>query len=324
MDIIDSKYIGLVSSRLQKFKRVKPNLFNFRCPICGDSQKHKNKARGYFYQVKTNTNFKCHNCGASSSFNNFLKQIDSTLHKQYTMEKFKEGFAGGRNFVVDEPKLEFKKPVFKKKLDLPKATEVPIAKEYLEKRKLDPSKFYFAYKFKEWANTQKQTFDTIGRDESRIIIPMYDEDKILIGFQGRSLGPNSVKYITVMINEDAPKIYGLDKVDNEKPIYIIEGPFDATLVQNGVAMCGSDLDIRSFGWSDCIYVYDNEPRNREIVNRIDKTINGGYKVVIWPTSVVEKDINDMVLGGHNIMSVLESNTYSGLQAKVKFNNWKKI
>ena len=324
MDIIDSKYIGLVSSRLQKFKRVKPNLFNFRCPICGDSQKHKNKARGYFYQVKTNTNFKCHNCGASSSFNNFLKQIDSTLHKQYTMEKFKEGFAGGRNFVVDEPKLEFKKPVFRKKLDLPKATEVPIAKEYLERRKLDPSKFYFAHKFKEWANTQKQTFDTIGRDESRIIIPLHDTEKNLIGFQGRSLGPNSVKYITVMINEDAPKIYGLDKVDNEKPIYIIEGPFDATLVQNGVAMCGSDLDIRSFGWSDCIYVYDNEPRNREIVNRIDKTINGGYKVIIWPTSIVEKDINDMVLGGHKIMSVLESNTYSGLQAKVKFNNWKKI
>ena len=324
MDIIDSKYIGLVSSRLQKFKRVKADLFNFRCPICGDSKKHKNKARGYLYQVKTNTNFKCHNCGASLSFNNFLKQIDTSLHKQYVMEKFKEGFAGGRNFVVEEPKFEFKKPVFKKKLDLPRADEIPIAKEYLEKRKLDPSKFYFAYKFKEWTNTQKQTFDTIGRDESRIIIPMYDEDKILIGFQGRSLGPNSVKYITVMINEDAPKIYGLDKVDNEKPIYIIEGPFDATLVQNGVAMCGSDLDIRSFGWSDYIYVYDNEPRNREIVNRIAKTIDRGDKVVIWPTSVEEKDINDMVLGGQNIMSVLESNTYSGLQAKVKFNNWKKI
>ena len=324
MDLVDSKYITLLSSRLPKFKRVKPNLFNFRCPICGDSQKHKNKARGYFYQVKANTNFKCHNCGASSSFNNFLKRIDPTLHKQYTMEKFKEGFAGGRNFVVEEPKLEFKKPVFRKKLDLPRADEVPIAKEYLEKRKLDPSKFYFAYKFKEWTNTQKPTFDTISRDESRIIIPMYDEDKILIGFQGRSLGPNSVKYITVMINDNAQKVYGLDQVDSQKPIYIIEGPFDATLVQNSVAMCGSDLDIRSFGWSDCIYVYDNEPRNREIVNRIDKTINGGYKVVIWPTSVVEKDINDMVLGGHKIMSVLESNTYSGLQAKVKFNNWKKI
>ena len=324
MDLVDSKYITLLSSRLEKFKRVKADLYNFRCPICGDSKKHKNKARGYLYQVKTNTNFKCHNCGASLSFNNFLKQIDTSLHKQYTMEKFKEGFAGGRNFVVEEPKFEFKQPVFRKKLDLPRASEVKIAKEYLEKRKLDPSKFYFAYKFKEWTNTQKQTFDTIGRDESRIIIPMYNEDKILIGFQGRSLGPNSVKYITVMINEDAPKIYGLDKVDNEKPIFIIEGPFDATLVQNAVAMCGSDLDIRSFGWSDYIYVYDNEPRNREIVNRIAKTIDRGDKVVIWPTTVEEKDINDMVLGGQNIMSVLESNTYSGLQAKVKFNNWKKI
>ena len=324
MDIIDSKYIGLVSSRLSKFKRVKANLYNFRCPICGDSQKHKNKARGYFYQVKVNTNFKCHNCGASLSFNNFLKQIDPTLHKQYTLEKFKEGFAGGNNFVVEEPKFNFKKPVFKKTLDLPKASEVRVAREYLENRKLDATKFYFAPKFKEWTNTQKQTFDTIGRDESRIIIPMYDEDKTLIGFQGRSLGPNSVKYITVMIKDDAPKIYGLDKIDCQKPIFVIEGPFDATLVENSVAMCGSDLDLRSFGWSDYIYVYDNEPRNREIVNRIAKTIDRGDKVVIWPTTIEEKDINDMVLGGQNIMSVLESNTYSGLQAKVKFNNWKKI
>ena len=324
MDIIDSKFIGLVSSRLSKFKRVKANLYNFRCPICGDSQKHKNKARGYFYQVKVNTNFKCHNCGASLSFNNFLKQIDPTLHKQYTLEKFKEGFAGGNNFVVEEPKFNFKKPVFKKTLDLPKASEVRVAREYLENRKLDATKFYFAAKFKEWTNTQKQTFDTIGRDESRIIIPMYDEDKTLIGFQGRSLGPNSVKYITVMIKDDAPKIYGLDKIDCQKPIFVIEGPFDATLVENSVAMCGSDLDLRSFGWSDYIYVYDNEPRNREIVNRIAKTINRGDKVVIWPTTINQKDINDMVLSGQNIMNVLESNTYSGLKAKIKFNNWKKV
>ena len=324
MDIIDSKFIGLVSSRLSKFKRVKANLYNFRCPICGDSQKHKNKARGYFYQVKVNTNFKCHNCGASLSFNNFLKQIDPTLHRQYTMEKFKEGFAGGNNFVVEEPKFDFKKPVFKKRIDLPKASEVKIAREYLEKRKLDATKFYFAAKFKEWTNTQKQTFDTIGRDESRIIIPMYDEDKTLIGFQGRSLGPNSVKYITVMLKDDAPKIYGLDQVDSQKPIYVIEGPFDATLVKNSVAMCGSDIDLRTFGWSDYIYVYDNEPRNREIVNRISKTIDRGDKVVIWPTSTEYKDINDMVIGGQNIMNVLESNTYSGLKAKIKFNNWKRI
>ena len=324
MDIIDSKYIGLVSSRLSKFKRVKANLYNFRCPICGDSQKHKNKARGYFYQVKVNTNFKCHNCGASMSFSNFLKQIDPALHKQFVMEKFTEGFAGKKGTTVEAPEFNFKKPVFKKTLDLPKASEVKIAREYLEKRKLDATKFYYAAKFKEWVNAQKQTFDTIGKDESRIIIPLYDTEKCLIGFQGRSLVPNSVKYITVMLKDDAPKIYGLDQVDSQKPIYVIEGPFDATLVKNSVAMCGSDIDLRTFGWSDCIYVYDNEPRNREIVNRISKTIDRGCKVVVWPTSIEYKDINDMVLGGQNIMNVLESNTYSGLKAKIKFNNWKRI
>ncbi len=323
MDLIDSKYIGLVSSRLQKFKRVKADLYNFRCPICGDSQKHKNKARGYFYQVKTNTNFKCHNCGASLSLNNFIKQIDPTLHKQYTMEKFKEGYTG-KNFVVEEPKLDFKKPVFKKKLDLPRASEVPVAKEYLEKRKLDPTKFYFAHKFKKWVNTKKQTFDTIGRDESRIIIPMYDTERNLIGFQGRSLGPNSVKYITVMLHEEAPKVYGMDTIDTEKSVYVVEGPFDSTFVNNSIALCGSDGDLEHFKTCDFIYVYDNEPRNKEIVNRIERCVRDNRRVVLWPNNIKEKDINDMIIAGYDIMPLLESNTYSGLEAQVHFNNWKKV
>ena len=323
MDLIDSKYIGLVSSRLQKFKRVKSDLYNFRCPICGDSQKHKNKARGYIYQVKNNTNFKCHNCGASMSLNNFLKTIDTTLHKQYTLEKFKEGHTG-RNFVVEEPTFTFKKPVFKKKLDLPKASEDPDARRYLEKRKLNPEKFYFTDSFKRWTNTKKQTFDTIGRDEPRIIIPMYNQDKDLIGFQGRSLIPNSVKYITVMLEDEAPKIYGLDTINEDLPIYVVEGPFDSTFVNNSVALCGSDGDLGYFKGSDTILVYDNEPRNREIVNRIGKCIDRGEKVVIWPSGIEEKDINDMVLSGHDVMSMIKLNTYSGLEAKVKFNSWKKV
>jgi len=323
MDLVDSKYIGLVSSRLQKFKKVKPDLYNFRCPICGDSQKHKNKARGYIYVVKNNTNYKCHNCGASLSLNNFLKTIDTTLHKQYTLEKFKEGHTG-KGFVVEEPEFAFKKPVFRKKLDLPKATENFYAKEYLEERKLNPEKFYFTDKFKEWTNTKKQTFDSTYRDEPRIIIPMYDRDKNLIGFQGRSLTHNSVKYITVMLNDDSPKLYGLESIDEEKPIYIVEGPFDSTFVENAVAMCGSDVDIRTLGWGDHIWVLDNEPRNREIVNRIAKLIDRGEKVVIWGNTVNEKDINDMVLSGHNVQEMIESNIYSGLEAKLKFNLWKKI
>ena len=323
MDLIDSKYISLVSSRLQKFKKVKPDLYNFRCPICGDSQKHKNKARGYFYVVKNNTNYKCHNCGASLSLNNFLKHIDTTLYKQYTMEKFKEGHTG-KNFVVDEPIFNFKKPIFNKKIDLPKASENKIANDYLIKRNLNPDKFYYAEKFMEWSNTQKQMFDRIGKDEPRIIIPLYDESKTLIGFQGRALVSSFTKYITIMLDDEAPKLYGLDKIDKSKSIYIVEGPFDSTFVENAVAMCGSDVDIGSFDWSDYIWVLDNEPRNREIVTRISKLIDRGHKVVIWPSNIIEKDINDMVLTGHDVMSMLKLNTYSGLEAKIKFNSWKKV
>ena len=323
MDLVDSKYIGLISSRLQKFKKVKTDLYNFRCPICGDSQKNKNKTRGYLYQVKNNTNFKCHNCGASMSLNNFLKQMDTTLHKQYTLEKFKEGHTG-KNFVVEEPKFDFKKPVFKQSIDLPKASSNSVAKKYLENRKLDPDKFYYTEQFKRWVNTQKKTFDVINRDEPRIIIPMYDEDKNLIGFQGRALDKSPNKYITIMIQEEAPKIYGMEKINRDLPIYLVEGPFDSTFITNSVALCGSDGDVRCLEGSSIVFVYDNEPRNREIVGRIERCIERNESVVIWPSTVKEKDINDMVLAGHNVKSMLESNTYSGLEAKVKFNNWKKI
>jgi len=323
MDHIDSKFVGLISSRLEKFKRVKNNLYNFRCPICGDSKKSKTKTRGYLYGVKANTNFKCHNCGASMSFNNFLKHIDPVVHKQYTLEKFKDGHAGGRNFVVEEPTFKFETPKFKKKLKLPKASEDPRPAGYLTARKLNPDDFYYAEHFKKFANSLKPTFDSEKYDEQRIIIPLYYQ-KNLIGFQGRSIDPSPIKYITVMLDDDAPKIYGLDSIRTDKPIYIVEGPFDSTFVENSVAMCGADVNVGSLGWSDCVWIYDNEPRNREITNRISKTIDRGEKVVIWPENIDDKDINDMVMSGLDVMSVIESNTYSGLEAKLKFTTWKKI
>ena len=322
MDLIDSKYIGLVSARLQKFKRVKADLYNFRCPICGDSQRYKNKARGYIYAVKNNTNFKCHNCGASMSLNNFLKKLDTTLHKKYSIEKFKEGHTG-RNFVTEEPEFVFEKPKFTVKLDLPLCSEVETAKKYLEGRNIDPSKFYFAEKFKSFANTFQEVFTSTSHEESRIIIPLFYNQN-LIGFQGRAIGPNRVKYITVMLDDHAPKIYGYDTIDSGLPVYVVEGPLDSTFIDNSVALCGADGNLRCLEGNDLIYVYDNEPRNREIVDRIDKCISRGESVVIWPSGIVEKDINDMVLAGHDVNGMLKSNTYSGLEAKVKFTEWKKV
>ena len=325
MDLVDSKFIGLVSSRLLKFKRVKPNLYNFRCPICGDSQKHRNKARGYLYGIKANVNFRCHNCGASMSFNNFLREIDHTLQKQYVMEKFKDGFAGvkGGSAIEKPVGLKFEEPKFRQKLDLPKASENPDAKKYLEDRKLNPDKFYYTDKFKAWSNSQKQTFDSVKYDEPRIIIPLFYKNT-LVGFQGRSLGPSKVKYITVMINDEAPKIYGLDDIQTRDSVYFTEGPFDSTFISNSIAMCGADADVRRWGVDDPIWIYDNEPRSHEIVKRISNTIDRGEKVVIWPSKINEKDINDMFLTGHDVQKLVESNVYSGLPGQLQFNTWKRI
>jgi len=322
MDYVDVKYINLVSVRLQKFKRIKTNLYNCRCPICGDSQKNKNKARGYFYSVKNNTNFKCHNCGVNISLNNFLKQIDSETYKQYIFEKFKEGHTG-KNFVTQEPVFKFEAPKFKCKIDLPKASENSVASSYLTKRKLNPDKFYYVNKFKAWTNSLVHTFDSVEYDEPRIIIPLIYQNEF-VGYQGRSLGPSKVKYITIMLDDEAPKIYGLDEIDKSKSVYVTEGPFDSTFISNAIALCGADGDLDKWNIHDCVWVYDNEPRNSEIVSRISRVVASGQKVVIWPSSIHEKDINEMILTGLNVQDVIESNTYSGLEAKLKFTTWKKI
>ena len=320
MNLIDSKYIGLVSSRLGNFKRVKSDLYNFRCPICGDSKKNKTKTRGYLYTIKADVNFRCHNCGASMTFSNFLKEIDPVVHKQYVFERFKQG-STGRGTVVEEPVFKFEAPTFKSSIDLPLASTVDVSRIYLEKRKLDPTKFYYAERFVEYVNSHKQSMDV--KEHPRIIIPLYYQ-KNLVGVQGRALNSNSVKYITTIFYDEAPKIYGLDNIRRDAPVFVTEGPFDSTFLLNSIAMCGADSDVRKWGVSTPVWVYDNEPRSKEITERISSAIARGDSVVIWPTGIEEKDINDMILAGHDVQSIVESNTYSGLEANLQFTTWKRI
>ena len=322
MNLVDSKFIGLVSSRLQKFKRIKPDLYNFRCPICGDSQKNKSKTRGYLYSVKADMNFRCHNCGASMTLSNFLKEIDPVIHKQYVFERFKTN-STGRGTVVEEPTFKFEEPKFKTKLSIPSCFEVRRGREYLESRRLDPQRFYWAEDFAKFVNSINPTFRQDVQKESRIIIPLYYK-KNLIGIQGRAVDRSPVKYITIMFDDDAPKIYGLDQIRTGTSVYVTEGPFDSTFIRNSIAMCGADADVSRWGISDPIWIYDNEPRSPEICRRIQSAIASKQTVVIWPSNIHEKDINDMVLAGHDVQSIVELNSYSGLEANLKFTTWKRI
>jgi transcription elongation factor Elf1 len=333
MSYIDSKYIGLVSSRLEKFKRVKNNLYNFRCPYCGDSKKYRNKARGYIYQSKNDHNFKCHNCGVSRSFTNFLKDIDVPLYDQYVLERYKNGLTG-KNSNTADPEFKFNKPSFSKsQLDLPKISELNkehLARKYVEDRQIPEKyldKLYYCENFKEWTNSQKQTFSSIQNDEPRIIIPLVNKGKVF-GFQGRSLKKKSqVKYITIILDETPPKIYGMDDLDWDKTVYIVEGPIDSMFIENSIAMVGADIDkmfLITHYDVDFVMVYDNEKRNKQIVDKMEKAIDLKLPIVIWPTEVREKDINDMVMSGLDVNSMLKSNTFRGLEAKAKLIGWKRV
>ena len=329
MSYLDTKYINLASASLQKYKKVKNGLWTFRCPYCGDSKKNKNKTRGYIFQAKGDHVFKCHNCGVTRSLSNFLKDNVPHVYDEYVMERYKEGTIGKNVPKPDLTKFITKPKFAKRTVDLERLSSLNnshVAKEYILGRGIPENKLdrlYYCPKFKEWTNTQKQTFFDTTTDEERIIIPLNSSDGNLIGFQGRSLSPNAkMRYITVMLDEDAPKLYGLDHINKNETIYIVEGPLDSFFLENSVAMCGSDVDIRSFGWSDYIWVYDNEPRSRQITDKISKSIDRGDKVVIWPSSVKEKDLNDMHTSGINVKSVIELNVYHGLEAKLQLSNWK--
>ena len=330
MSYLDTKYLNLASATLQKYKRVKPGLWTFRCPYCGDSKKNKNKTRGYIFAVKGDHVFKCHNCGITRSFSNFLKDQAPHVYDEYVMERYKEGTTGKN---VPKPDLNkfITKPDFKPKRKvnlepLSSLNKSHPAKVYALGRGIPENKInqlYYCPEFKKWTNTKKQTFSSISNDEPRIIIPLKDKDGNLIGFQGRSMEANpKMRYITVMLEEDAPKLFGLDKINESEPIYIVEGPIDSLFLDNAVAMAGSDVDIRSFGWGDYIWVYDNEPRSRQITDKLSKSIDYGDKVVIWPNNIEQKDINDMSNAGINVKDVVQSNVYQGLKAKLQLSNWK--
>lgn len=340
MDWIDQKYIGLVSNRLQRFKRVNNSTFNFRCPLCGDSKTNKFKARGYIVDKPVvGTLFYCHNCHESISLLNFLKRVEPTLAEEYKRDKFLD--KGQEAPEVKEAAPDISKivvPTFLKGdsplKELKKISQLrpehPV-KLYVQKRRI-PSNFhyklFYAPKFKEWVNRIiPEKFDA-ENDEPRLIIPFLDEEGNLFGFQGRSFRKDGIRYITIMIDESKPKVYGLDSINEKGKIFVVEGPIDSMFLPNCVAMAGSSVKLEAIfptkPKNEIVIIMDNEPRNKQIVERIDKYIDEGYNVCIWPESVVEKDINDMVLAGKDPESIIQQNTFSGLIAKARITQWKKF
>jgi len=331
---IDRSFIQRLSSQLEGFTQKKTNLYNCRCPLCGDSQKKTYKMRGFLYEKKNNFRYMCHNCGAGMSLGNFIKEVNVSLYQEYVMEKWKQGKSAPAGIKEKDVPIKFDfAPKFSSKCSfdygekITDLSESHPARVYCEGRKLPMMDLlYYTDDFKSVVDKLKVT-NNIPQKEKRIVIPFFDEKCDLIALQGRSLDPKShMRYITIKV-KDVPKIFGLDRVDPTKTVYVVEGPIDSLFVDNALAMAGSDIDKSYFkDFSDVVFVYDNEPRNKEIVKKIEQAIDNNFSVVIWPEKVRQKDINDMILSGIDItelQGILSKSTSKDLEAKLKIASWKR-
>ena len=336
---LDHQYIGTISVRLEKFSRKGDYLYNFRCPICGDSQTNRNKARGYIFPQKGGMFFKCHNCQASLTLGSLIKHVDPNLYKQYCLDRYKEGDTGRKahkahNYVFKPVVFESNRQdnAFRGLLSpLKKMAADSEVIDYVRSRKIPEHRYEDLYfvddisKFKQFAEGYDEK---IVGDEPRLVLPFFDENDDLVGLSGRALRGEKIRYVTIRIKDDAPMIFNLNNVKKDQTIYVTEGPIDSLFLPNSVAV--GNANLKSVGdylpKDNIVLVYDNEPRNKEIVREIKTAIELGFSVVIWPDNIMEKDINDMVMNGKmsadEIVNTINKNTFRGPMALLNFNNWK--
>ena len=333
---LEAKYVNLISSRLQRFRKVGDYTYTFRCPFCGDSAKNQYKTRGYIYHRAGHLSFKCHNCGRPNSIMGFIKELDPFLYNEFRLELLNENKNNSKNRYKEKEKVLIKsepknKNIFGKIKCVLEFPETHPARKYLDKRLIPremQSEMYFVTRFMEWINTiipDKFLEEQLKMDEPRLVMPFYSVDKNIFAVTGRSFKVNSIKYITIKFDENHNKIFGLDKIDKDKRVYIVEGPIDSLFIDNSIAFAGSSGYIPEF--KDSVIILDNEPRNKEIVKLVEKFISQGRNVFIWPNYIKEKDINDCVIAGmskEQIKEIIDTNTFNGLKAKLKFAEWRTI
>jgi len=280
--------------------------------------------------VKNDMFFKCHNCGEGQSFSNFLKFIDRKKYENYLLERYK-----GSAPSTPQPKFTNFKPEFKEVDILNGLQSVSELKEghpvldYVLNRKIPESyhsKLFLCNKFMAFVNKVKpNTFSHTKGEHPRLIIPFYDADGKVFAFQGRAFGKEQPKYLTIKLDENKQKVYGLETVNLQEHVTIVEGPIDSMFLNNCLAAAGADLTLR-IEPDNITYIFDNEPRNKEIIKRMYDVIEKDYNLVVWPNDMRHKDINDMILSGMSkaeVQTIISNNTFAQLEALTKLSYFKK-
>jgi hypothetical protein len=341
---IDVKFLGQIGNRLPLFKRKGEYLYNCRCIICGDSQKNKSKARGYFYRQSNDLFYKCHNCEVSQHFGTYLKNFDPLLYREYALERYTDGGHNIHAKVPTEITTQFKEPVFAPRpernvLDelLVRVSDCDInseVREFCTKRLIPDSQLSRLYFIDNIKRIEQLNIDryknTVQGSEPRLVIPFYNSQGQLIGVSCRGLRDETLRYITVKIKEEDMLVFGIESLKHDIPMYAVEGPIDSLFLPNCIAVGGTGfnkIDLLNLKKDNLTLIVDNQPRNSEVVKIYNKLIKQGYKMLFWPEYTSAKDINDLVLqgvSGDGLKAFIDSNSYRNLTAQVKFNEWKKV
>lgn len=346
--VIDYKYITLLGPYLHGFKQVGTNLWNFRCPLCGDSQKNTHKKRGYFYMKENSYRFHCHNCGRDMALKNFLYDVAPDLYNDYKKERafgnlYKQETEeviiqkcsnqsktinssmenNSSKYLTNLTELENDHPAIVYVRDVRRIPRIRWNQIYWTEQYHELVNTHFGDKYKE-SNLPNTGIVFVVRSLDPKISGI--ENHPVIGYQLRSIDPEcpkSKRFITC-VEPQKTGVFGIDSLDWNKRIYITEGPIDSLFLPNCIAVLTSAL-YRA-GIPEAIYVNDCEPRNKEIVKQIEKAIAKGYRVTLLPEKYFSLDINDIVckynLSEENLINLIESNSYKGLEAKLQFSKWR--
>jgi hypothetical protein len=342
MQASDLKYISLISTSLRNFKNKGNNCWNFSCPICGDSEKDRKKARGYLLVYKDKLFYKCHNCQVSCRFSNFLKEQFPLIYQQYSLERLQEQ-TQEKIFITRKEKIVVETI---KKLALDRLSDLEdnhVANQYYNSRKLPSSGkqfLYFTEDFRKFALDvfKNEKYSNLKDNDSRIVLPCFDRNNELISVQGRSLIPNEKqRYVSARFEHiETHSIFGIERIDFTKTIYVVEGAFDSLLLPNCIAVNTSGLSSiikkefeNELNYNDLlsnkfVLVHDNQPRNSEIIKEYEKSIRNGFQVVVFPEKIIEKDLNEMHLTGLNVYDIIKNNTYKGVELEIFFSSYRKV
>jgi hypothetical protein len=333
---IDRQYIGLIAPRL-RLLTCKGDVWNFRCPLCGDSKKNPRLCRGFLLAGRGRITYKCHNCSRAMGFAKFLLQLDPQLAKTYKLDCFKERGLARRPDTTPAPIIPTP-PVVPSTLfrldTLEDCFDSHPAVQYAISRRIPRdtwSRIFVTENMRELESLAPEKYKHVLPEDCRLILPYYTTEKKIVGLTGRSIEASPKKrYIQMRLVEQEPLVFGWPNWVHDQHTYITEGPLDSLFLPNALACGGVDvqkiLQMKILDPIATTIIFDHQPRNAEVVQQMRRLVKTGWSVVVWPSAWPYKDINEAIMQGipaTAVRTIIDANTHHGLALDLAIHAWRK-